>query len=230
MTQTKDAEDKNISRYLMTRLSVPILWMTNERVSAEQQQLGCLNMFTLVSRDTRDSLVTPSVTLPHTSHCVTTYNATRRSIFPIFKCPLVSRDMLLHITQSVMLTSTSVTSVTFITCTIFISTKHLMIWPLVKDGMFEIFIYNSYAVEKHILDNKESNSQADNFGSREHGSETEETSGDLFTATLWSNCHPAEWEDAGKTRDRDVFTNIETSDHLSSPPALYPFVAQTPIQ
>ena len=76
--------------------------MTNERVSAEQQQLGCLNMFTLVSRDTRDSLVTPSVTLPHTSHRVTTYNATRRSIFPIFKCPLVSRDMLLHITQSVI--------------------------------------------------------------------------------------------------------------------------------
>ena len=72
---------------------------------------------------------------------------------------------------------------------------------------------------------KESISQADNFGSREHGSETEETSGDLFTATLWSNCHPAEWEDAGKTRDRDVFTNIETADHLSSSPALYPFAS-----
>ena len=97
----------------------------------------------------------------------------------------------------------------------------------VNDGIFETFIYNNiYAVEKHTLD-KESNSQADNFGSREHGSETEETSGDLFTATLWSNCHPAEWEDAGKTRDRDVFTNIETADHLSSPPALYPFASHS---
>ena len=184
--------------------------MTNERVSAEQQQLGCLNMFTLVSRDTAWQ---PRHTIRHTpSHITLRYNATRRSIFPIFKCPPVSRDMLLHITQSVMLTSTSVT---------ILAAKCL-------DWSELVYLKYLQRLRKHWI--KIPNSQTDNFGSREHGSETEETSGDLFTATLWSNCHPAEWEDAGKTRDRDVFTNIETADHLSSSPALYPFVAQTPIQ